>query len=542
MKYLASMIVLAALLQASALAQAPASQPATQPASQPAEEKVDFSKLYTISKETTWVTGDVPLTEDGRVNYVEWLRRHYSKGVTRDNNAAVLIVEALGPEMFDEDVRAESLKRLGFDESPKAPGWVGWDDYAVEHSAASQTPSDIRAVAREPLERAMAGPWAAEDFARIAGWLERNDDALDTLVDASSRSHLYFPIVSPDDPETVVSVPIPSFSLLREASEALVARAMLRTCVGDLEAAWADLAAVSRLARLLTRDRSLIAHLVSFSMATNGARGQGVFLQYVDVEPQQLRKWLAELQSLPRRADVVSTMDIEHRLFCLDAVMTVMHAANSVSEVEVRPDAFNWDRMLRKFNEASDLIVAGLRPGTPEAKAEIANELEAMFEWIEEYSIEDASDTEDILSEIGKKWRLMLLPAEQVRNEMTDHVTASLLRILFPSLNRLMGLAAACDSHDDLAVLVAALETHKAATGKYPTELGELVKVLLLKELPTDPFSEDAAESYIYKLTDEGYTLYGRGHDWDDDGGKEANPADENDEGDIVFSRPAEEE
>jgi hypothetical protein len=155
---------------------------------------------------------------------------------------------------------------------------------------------------------------------------------------------------------------------------------------------------------------------------------------------------------------------------------------------------------------------------------------------MKEYRIKDSSHGGDILNESGKALGIMLLPAEQRRNAMTDRVTASLLSILFPALNRVTDLARAAESHDDLASIVAALESFKGKEGRYPAELGELVESGLLKKLPCDPFSKDAAVSYVYKPTGDGYLLYSRDEDRDDDGGTEGRT---NRDGDIVFSRPA---
>lgn len=534
MKHLASMIVLAAWLQASALAQAPASQPATQPASQPAEKKVDFSKLYTISKETTWVTGNVPLTEDGRVNYVEWLRRHYSKGITHDNNAAVLIVEALGPKVFNEAVRAESLKQLGFEEDFETPGWTSLEDYIKANLTPDDTGLAVEDIAEEQLDRAMEGPWTKKDCPYIFGWLEENATALDKLIEASKRSRCYFPVVAGDNPSTVLAAGFPALNILRNACRALVARAMLKVHLNEDDIAWVDLIAISRLARLVSQGRSLIEHLVAMSMATTAAEGQRDFFQCVKADSQQCLAWLKDIQSFPPRCDVVSTIDIEYRTASLDAVMTVMRASVVDVGVKAKPDLFDWDRMLRKFNDSADLNVKSLRATQSQAKTDAAREIDELFEWIEEKRLEGASSGGDILNASVNKLRFAMMTPDQKRNEMTDRVTATLLSVIFPSVGRSVALSLACDSYEDLALLVAALETYKAKEGKYPAELGDLVKAGLLKELPKDPFSKEATADYIYKPTENGYVLYGLGKDADDDGGAEGGFTYE---GDIVFSR-----
>ncbi len=526
----AQAILLQTLLSTVAIAQPVASQPADSPATR----EVDFSKLYTVSKDTTWVTGDIPLTEDGRVNYVEWMRQHYSKGVTRDNNAAVVIVEALGPEIFDEAVREESLRQLGFEKDFDAPGWTRLEGYIDANRMPADEGLDVEELAEGKFERAMDGPWQKDDCPYVFGWLKKNAAALDKLVAASKRSHFYFPIVADDDPPTVLAAGIPSLYSIREASKALVARAMLHVHSGNHDAAWADLIAIHRLARLLAHDRSLISHLVAISMSTVGSEGQRDFLQGIKADSQQYQSWLKDLQAVEPRADIVSTMDIDNRIGTLDIVMTVMRASAVETGVKARADLFDWNRMLRKINDTTDLTVKGMRSRGPKVNAEIAHEKEQLFEWIEKYRIEDASRAGDILNSSVEKFRFSMMTPEQKKKEMTDRVTATLLSIVYPSVDRSVALGLACDSYEDLALLVAALETFKAKEGKYPADLDAMVKAKLLKELPTDPFSKDAAGSYIYKATEDGYVLYGRGMDGDDDGGKETD-----DGNDIVYSRPA---
>ena len=50
----------------------------------------------TVSRETTVLLG--PLNPDGTVNYVAALNQMYGEGVTPENNAAVLLIQAGGPD------------------------------------------------------------------------------------------------------------------------------------------------------------------------------------------------------------------------------------------------------------------------------------------------------------------------------------------------------------------------------------------------------------------------------------------------------------
>ncbi|MFP6621460.1 MAG: hypothetical protein VB877_19100, partial [Pirellulaceae bacterium] len=67
--------------------------------------------LFTLSKKTTYVTG--PLRKDGTVDYVAALDAIASRGVTVENNAAVLLYQIVGPGEILPEIRAAYFKRLG---------------------------------------------------------------------------------------------------------------------------------------------------------------------------------------------------------------------------------------------------------------------------------------------------------------------------------------------------------------------------------------------------------------------------------------------
>ena len=83
-----------------------------------AEEKQvkEQKSLFTLSKQTTYVNG--PLRKDGTVDYVAALETIARRGVTVENNAAVLLYQVVGPSEILPELRAEYFKRLGIDPLP----------------------------------------------------------------------------------------------------------------------------------------------------------------------------------------------------------------------------------------------------------------------------------------------------------------------------------------------------------------------------------------------------------------------------------------
>ena len=71
-----------------------------------------------ISRETTYITE--PLAEDGLPDYEAYVWNKYGKGVTPENNAAVPIWRAVGPNPIPEKIRGELFQQLGMEALPLA--------------------------------------------------------------------------------------------------------------------------------------------------------------------------------------------------------------------------------------------------------------------------------------------------------------------------------------------------------------------------------------------------------------------------------------
>jgi hypothetical protein len=105
-----------------------------------------------IGYDTTRISG--PRRADGTVDYLAAFDQQCSRGVTKDNNAAVLIAQAIGPTIFEEAVRSEGLRRLGVTLEP---------DGKYLDTSFKGDPKEY--------EAAKAGPWKPAGHAELAQWL-----------------------------------------------------------------------------------------------------------------------------------------------------------------------------------------------------------------------------------------------------------------------------------------------------------------------------------------------------------------------------------
>ncbi|HDZ44006.1 MAG TPA: hypothetical protein ENH80_08710, partial [Phycisphaerae bacterium] len=314
------------------------------------------ASTITISPETTYITG--PLNPDGTVNYFQAIVDRYSEGVTPENNAAVLLVRALGPKVFDEEVRTESLRQLGLTEEELAkdrPYFETFEDFHKRHvldEAADSDGADPTYVLDELNRR----PWSAKDHPLVAAWLEANEKPLELIVEASRRERFHFPLVAIGDPPNILDSWQFHFQAPYEGIRPLLVRAMLKLGSGRPQQAYADLVAAHTLARG-PGDGSMPSLMLAIGVQTMVNEADHAILQS-DLTSHDLRSILAARQALPTIPSFASVFDNE-RLFALDCVMLVyrrgLHAitgADSPSQKVIMGSvlAVDWDEVLKTTN------------------------------------------------------------------------------------------------------------------------------------------------------------------------------------------------
>ena len=225
-----------------------AEKPETQPKAKP-------RVLVTISKETTYITE--PLRPDGYPDYFAAMNQRMSKGVTPENNAAVLFWQAMGPGQIDAKDRDTYFQMLGI--APLPPGGAYFVNIDKYHDRQKDTEASADAKAEEEfwqtfdqLQLAMKRPWSNQEFPVIAKWLAANEKPLALLTEASKRPRRYDPLL-PDNSDLLFGTPLSAVCQYRDVIRALTARAMLRASEGQIDQSWDDLLTCHRLANWSVR-------------------------------------------------------------------------------------------------------------------------------------------------------------------------------------------------------------------------------------------------------------------------------------------------
>ena len=171
--------------------------------------------LPTISKETTYITE--PLRSDGWPDYVAALNQRASKGVTPENNAAVLLWQATGPSAINAKCCKRYFQLLGMAPLPDHGDYFADLDTFVAHREDPHKPPEaapgVDAVWNQ-LWSAMKRPWSKQEFPVLAGWLAANEKPLALVVEASRHPRFYDPLICGDN-GSLINAALPGFQRCR---------------------------------------------------------------------------------------------------------------------------------------------------------------------------------------------------------------------------------------------------------------------------------------------------------------------------------------
>ncbi len=470
----------------------------------------------TISKKTTYVTG--PVTRDGYVDYAGAINERIGKGVTPKNNANVLFWRAFGPHPTGATMEPRYFELMGMQAPPEEGGYFrGLGDYLQQ--ALPDTPERKRLVNRsnDELGRAMSRPWRAGEFPRIAEWLKANEKPLSVLIEGTRRSRFYSPVVIPGKgkglaEKTLYAVLLPFLQQSRGCARALAARALLHAREGRTRAAWQDLVACHRLARLIGQGPFLIDALVAYAIESVAIEAGLRFIQQTRPTAKDVAKYLGELASLPPVASVAEKIELSERFAFLDvAQMLGRHGSNhlkeladlagsdqpnpSVSKLTVK--SIDWDTVMILGNGWYDRLVTALRK-------------------------EDRRERQEMLAGINAELRKLAKEVVKIRKSPKTRKAAGeliggiLLSMLFGQLSasRLaQDEAVQRERNLRVALVLAAYhDRHRA----YPKSLDRLVPEFL-KQVPGDLIS---GKSLIYRPSKGGYLIYSVGRNGKDEGGR----------------------
>ena len=173
-------------------------------AEEPSDKPTPQTKV-TIGKETTYITR--PLRPDGYPDYVAALNEFCSRGVTGENNAAVLLQQASGR---DSSLFGLSfLRRLGIDVLPETGDYFQDPDVIIRQWLLAWPENERDAqydVLDVECDKALLYAWKAEEHPIVARWLLQNQKPLQLVLGATRCERKYFPVVPSGQPLDRITV------------------------------------------------------------------------------------------------------------------------------------------------------------------------------------------------------------------------------------------------------------------------------------------------------------------------------------------------
>jgi hypothetical protein len=442
----------------------------------------------TVSKETTYITE--PLRADGVPDYVGALNEPL-KAIKPEDNAAVLLVQAIGRDAVSDKIAVEFHRLL---QSPRPPEK---GDFLI------QFPAFLKDKGLEDDEKAMeafdAGflkPWKSTELPLIAEYVRANEAPLRLAVEATKRKRCVAPFVSPDDPPMIAIVQLDMVQSCRMLQKLLILRAMNHAGEGRLDAAFDDLDALHRLAALIGADaRSIIELMVSIFFRNAALRAEQKLAFTPGVNEATLRQRANAAASLPPPKSVIDCFDHEERLSLLNMTLYSMVYGAKVLDKNAKASAVSFDAVaideaMRTMNGFIDRYVKAMRAkpeGGGETIGQIEDELSAKAK-----AARERKDTFFL-------FRPTLPPHPRGPKAAAGQAYAeTMTSMLLPAMGMAANAEVRTKAVERQTALAFAFAAFKKRHGKYPDSL-DAAELELPADAVVDPFT---GKPFVYELKD----------------------------------------
>lgn len=514
-----------------------------------------------VSKETTHIT--TPLRPDGLPDFAQAIRERQKRGVTPENNAAVLFWQAMGDPSGEEyaECSREQFEamchEIGLEDVPEE--WTGheelypaWEEDLIEWlkapgviSAAARKAwklDDIDAQELRPLGQGIIdyyesfaaevdsraySPWKSEELPVHADWVEMNKWRFEILLKASERSRWY--CVFPPEEEVdlrsdVFGTSVPLLSL-RSAVRSLNIQSMQHLGEGRYHAAWYDLRAILTFSNLMLQSGTLSDHSVAPALRGIVAYSLRELLAK-PISASLAREILSDLTATPK-PNVQSLIDMleYERLRTLERVTNSLkngrwgdlfyeHDPDSASDLALRaqPMGIFLNRVSVDPNPTLSAFNTRVSASVALLKKRGLNDVDRLDAAVALSQQDPASEPPTV----GDYLAAVALPSFRAGLAAQHSIEMLAFREEY-----VLNANLKADVQMQLAQVAAALAAYRIESGEYPKKLESLVPKLLAK-LPVGSYS---LKPFGYRLTEDGYLLYAYGENCIDDGGSSGGDA-----------------
>ena len=494
-----------------------------------------------ISKETTYITS--PLRNDGTVDYIEALSQRQREGVTSENNSVVLFRRALGHRDLPAKTIAEYFRQLGIEALPKDGQYlVDLDDFLKTLDSSELPEPGIEIFRRERLiynqhREAMSRSWTREEFPIIARWVDTNETPLNFVVEGSKRPKFFSPMLPAD--RSVTAALFTGWQGYRESVGVLSARAMLRLSEGNLDAAWRDVMACHRIARLLAQGPTAVDVLMAASIESIACVCDDEIAHHGNLSADQSRSNCSELQDLGVITGMADRLETSDRFLYFEVVFFVAAEGKNARNIP--------NFIFMEHREEEDTALAEfVRQSFTKGLVDVNIVLKIGNQWFDRLVVAGHLPTriarQSELARLNTQLQQAIDDARTIflnRAPVESHVVSENVGVIFLKSQIAMVVKSfevedRCSMCTELSCCAFALAAWKADHGDYPDQLNQLTP----DYLKTIPIDNHTGQSLIYRRSDTGYRLYSLGVNLIDDDGFTRSDTNETD--DIVIRTPDE--
>ena len=485
-----------------------------------------------IGKETTYIEG--PLTKDGYIDYVSHLNSVLSKGVTPENNAAVLLLKASPGEINNEKFLKRYCKALGIKPlSLKGDYFQNYYRFAISEAEASKgrplTPQErleTQEAIEKDFEKAGSGPWKKTEIPSMARWMDANEKPLKLVRQATLRSRYYHPMLnSGEDGEKfpMIAILLPQAQATRSYARALMVRSMMYLGEGDVGQCTEDLLTMRRLGNHVASGATVVEQLVGIAIVgiAQGQERKMAFSGKLSLE--QLVDYRSRMEKHRMKSNMVRSFSECERFMYLDSVQQVMkHGMTALSEITGSGGGNSGSQT--RMQELMDKVVSSSTDWSITMKEgnRLYNKYENQLktdDWVEqdEALAKMEKEIQQMTSEIRGTSAVVkaMLGGPEYRGKMMGKIFVGML---LPALNAASTAEKRAKVMDDLSYIILSASAHRAEKGEYPESIDRFSRSVV-KKLPIDRYARD---DYRYRRQENGFIVYSIGPNRKDDDGNGA--------------------
>ena len=419
-----------------------------------------------ISPETTIYTS--PIDEHGFVNFNEAFYDEIGEGISPENNAAYGIVRAFGGRGGSGSVMEHVCEFLQIEPADENDDFfrsltghgeqlAGWDSAEMSSVYDDQ-------------DAAMKRPWSESEYPRIAQWLEANESSMALIKESLEKPH-YF-VRRHADGDGMVAILLEDIMHVRSVARHLNADAMRKCGKGDFEEAWKDVLAIYRLGHLISHCPFVVERLVGHAIDGIAHHATVAWLNSLPENYEGLPDKRDEIDRLPPLDPIKHGIRCE-RIMAIDSVISTLKGAESLEMLDANAptmlnrlsrSSLDWEHILRRLNEAYDLIEKGFDLPTYAAQKEA---IAAQEERRKDFSAASANYYHPLTH---ARWAL--LPGAR-RREASELVANIYLSLLLPSMEGIINVGPRSEGELGLVKVAFVMTEYRINNGHLPVTFGE---------------------------------------------------------------------